>query len=166
VVRESLIEHVGSLPVVATTIYPYLKDDDIDLGEALVMLAIHDIGELVTGDKITFAKNDDEEEIEQAAAIKLLSPAYHDLYNRIEHAKEGDKTAQFAKSIDKITPDFFDYLTPPEITMKRYKDYMDTDTPEQIIQLKIDHKLSKMTWDPTLHALFEFLLDKNLKKLK
>src|SRR3989344_1720444 len=58
-VREPLIEHTGSLPIVATTIYPYLNNSQVDLGRALIMLAVHDIGELIVGDEMTFTKNPD-----------------------------------------------------------------------------------------------------------
>lgn len=47
-VCEMLIEHVGSLPMVATAFYPHIQDSSVDLGKALIMIAIHDIGELVT----------------------------------------------------------------------------------------------------------------------
>lgn len=56
-VREPLLEHSGSLPVVATTVYPYIEDADVDLGRVLTMLAIHDIGELKVGDEMTFTKD-------------------------------------------------------------------------------------------------------------
>src|ERR1035437_4688717 len=55
-IREPLIEHSGSLPVVATAIYPHINNSNVDLGRALIMLAIHDIGELTTGDEMTFTK--------------------------------------------------------------------------------------------------------------
>jgi len=56
ITREPLIEHTGSLPIAATTIYPYIKNSEVDLGKALIMLAIHDIGEIKVGDEITFTK--------------------------------------------------------------------------------------------------------------
>lgn len=40
VVRESLMEHVGSLPVLATALYPYIHDNEVNLGDTLTMLAI------------------------------------------------------------------------------------------------------------------------------
>ncbi|MBP9686841.1 MAG: HD domain-containing protein [Candidatus Doudnabacteria bacterium] len=50
-ILESLLEHVGSLPVVATFLYPYLEQKEkVDLGRTLTMLAIHDIGEIIVGD--------------------------------------------------------------------------------------------------------------------
>ena len=56
-IRETLLEHIGSTPMVATAFYPYLDDPEVDLGRALSMLAIHDIGELEVGDESTFTKN-------------------------------------------------------------------------------------------------------------
>lgn len=35
IIRESLIEHVGSLPIVASCIFPYLKDNEVNLGHTL-----------------------------------------------------------------------------------------------------------------------------------
>lgn len=49
IVRETLSEYVGSLPIIATYIHPFL-DHKVDLGKVLIILAIHDIGELRTGD--------------------------------------------------------------------------------------------------------------------
>lgn len=44
-VRETLMEHVGSLPMLATALFPYVvNDSDVKLGDALTILAIHDIG--------------------------------------------------------------------------------------------------------------------------
>lgn len=57
-VRETLIEHVAILPILATALYPYINDSEVDLGEALIMLAIHDIGELVVGDENVFTKQE------------------------------------------------------------------------------------------------------------
>ena len=40
-IRETLLEHVGSLPMVATALYPLIKDPEVNLGDSLIMLAIH-----------------------------------------------------------------------------------------------------------------------------
>ena len=118
-IRETLMEHVGSTPVVATALFPYIQDPEVDLGQALVMLAIHDIGELVTHDKMVFTKKEEEKEGEREAAIKLLDPYYHSIYRDSE--TKTSKSAKFAKAIDKITPDILDYLTPVDITVPRYQ---------------------------------------------
>src|SRR5579862_3069395 len=121
-IRETLMEHVGSTPVVATTFYPFINDGDVDLGKALVMLAIHDIGELVHGDVMTFIKKESAKDPEHDAARKLLDPYYHDLYNDVE--SQSSTTGKFAKAVDKITPDIVDYLTPAEVTLWRYKHFV------------------------------------------
>src|SRR5437868_5946729 len=76
-VRERLIEHVGSLPIVATAFYPHISDPEVDLGRALTMLAIHDIGELLVGDENTFTKAGKSNASEHEAALTLLHPSYH-----------------------------------------------------------------------------------------
>lgn len=131
-VRETLMEHVGSLPMVATAFYPHIDDPDVDIGTTLTMLAIHDIGELITGDEMTFTKKADSKTFEREAALKLLHTSYHDLYEEAE--SQSSKAAKFAKAIDKITPDIFDYLTPAEITIWRYKHFVGTN-PDDIIDL-------------------------------
>lgn len=163
IIREPLIEHVGSLPVVATTLYPFIGRDDINLGEALIMLAIHDIGELLVGDTITFAKSREEDDDEEKAALTILEPIYHDYYKRIEH--QTDPTAQFAKTVDKMTPDIIDFLNSADDTMQRYESFMGTGTPEDIIQMKIDHKLRYMVWDKKVEELFRYILDQTREKL-
>ncbi len=108
-IREPLIEHSGSLPIVATAIYPYIKDESVDLGKALIMLAIHDIGELVVGDEMVFTKSDNNS-LEKKAALNILPTIYHDLYLDMEEQRTS--TGKFAKAIDKITPDIVDLMTP------------------------------------------------------
>src|SRR6185437_5553735 len=137
IVRETLMEHVGSLPVVATALYPYINDSSVDLGKALIMLAIHDIGELITGDESTFTKKQSALDPEHRAALKLLHPQYHDLYNEVE--SKASSTAKFAKAIDKITPDIIDYLTPAEITVPRLNHFAGVEKNE-IVDLIIRHK--------------------------
>lgn len=164
--RETLMEHVGSLPIVASTIYPYVNDSEVDLGHALLLLSIHDIGELATGDEITFLKNKDKPKTglnEVDEAIKLLDPYYHDLYLEIEEKKT--KTAKFAKSIDKITPDILDYINPPEITVSRYKDLMKR-SPKEIVPLIKEYKHPYMIWNDFLKDFHLYLLDKINQKLK
>jgi hypothetical protein len=156
IVRESLIEHVGSLPIVATALYPYIKDEEVDLGQALVMLAIHDIGELEIGDEISFTRTKDSHVTEREAALKLLHETYHKLYDDVESQKS--KSAKFAKSIDKITPDILDYLTPPEMSNVRYKHFMNLEG-TAIVDLIEEHKRPYMLWNPFLTEFHTLLLD-------
>lgn len=162
-VRETLIEHVGSLPMLAIALYPYLNDSDVDLGKALTMMAIHDIGELITGDEMVFTKKPDANIAEGEAAHKLLDPMYHTLYDEGE-AKE-TKTAKFAKAIDKINPDIIDYLMPAEITIWRYKHFVGIEA-DQIIPTIEKHKRPHMLWNPFMAELHTYLLTKLDKKLR
>ena len=162
-VRESLIEHIGSLPMVATAFYPFINDPAVDLGQALVMLAIHDIGELITGDEMTFTKKEIAKAPEQGAAQSLLDPLYHDLYRDVE--SQGTKTAKFAKAIDKITPDIIDYLTPVDITVSRYQHFVGIGR-DQIIGLIVQHKHPYMLWNPFMTEFHDLLMERFSEKLR
>jgi len=161
-VRESLLEHVGSLPIVATAFYPYINDDEVDIGKSLLMLSIHDIGELITGDEITFTKDHNHKDKEQESAMALLDASYHDIYKDME--SQTSKSAKFAKSIDKITPDIIDYLTPANITTIRYKHFVGIE-PKEIASLILKHKRPYMLWNPFMTEFHKLLLEKISEKL-
>lgn len=162
-IRESLLEHVGALPVIAATIHPYINDSRVDLGRAMVMLAIHDIGELVTQDVNTFIKKNSESEEERQQALKLLHESYHDVYNDMETQRS--QTAKFAKSIDKFAGDLMDYVTPAEITIHRLKHFVGVEA-DEIIPLIIKHKRPYMLWNPFMTELHIELINKLASKLK
>jgi hypothetical protein len=162
-IRESLMEYIGSSPIVAIAFYPYIDDAEVDLGRALTMLAIHDIGELEIGDEMTFTKNGDSKEGERQAALRLLHPFYYQLYDEID-AVVG-KTAQFAKAIDKITSDIWDYFTPAAITMPRYKHFVGVEAGE-IVELIQRHKRPYMLWNPFMTEFHTLLLGRLLAKLQ
>lgn len=161
-VLETLIEHVGSLPMLATALYPYIDDAEVDLGKSLTMLAIHDIGELVTGDEMVFTKRKEANIAEREAALTLLDPMFHELYDESE-AKQ-TKSAKFAKAIDKINPDIIDYLMPPEITKWRYRHYVGVD-PDQIIPTIVKHKRPHMLWNPFMTEFHDHVIAQIQKKL-
>jgi hypothetical protein len=162
-VRETLMEHVGSLPMVATAFYPHLDDTNVDLGQALIMLAIHDIGELITGDEMTFTKKVSAKDPEREAALSLLHVSYHDAYEDVE--SQTSSSAKFAKAIDKITPDIIDYLTPAEITLWRYKHFVGTE-PDGIVELIEKKKRPYMLWNPFMTEFHKLLLDRLRTKLQ
>jgi 5'-deoxynucleotidase YfbR-like HD superfamily hydrolase len=115
---ESLIEHVGVLPIVATFLYPYLEQkNNINLGRVLTMLAIHDIGEIVVGDEHPHKKIQKHIENEYKAAINLLSDTYHDLFNEYEMRDSCD--AKYAKAVDVFSTFLSDQLLPPQIVIER-----------------------------------------------
>jgi hypothetical protein len=161
-IRETLFEHVGSLPVLATALFPHINDPAVNLGDALTMLAIHDIGELTTGDEVTFTKQDEVKGAEYSAALELLDPYYHSAYNDVE--TKTSASAKFAKAIDKITPDIFDYLTPADVTIQRYKHFVGIDA-NQIIDTIVKYKRPYMTWNPFMTEFHVYLMDKLSTKL-
>jgi hypothetical protein len=162
-VRETLMEHAGSLPVVATAFYPYINDDNVDLGKSLIMIAIHDIGELVTHDEMTFTKQASAKDPEHEAALSLLDPYYHEMYEDVE--SQTSVTAKFAKAIDKITPDILEYFSPAEITLRRYKHFVGLETVDEIIDLIQRKKQPYMQWNPFMTEFHKLLLDKLRTKL-
>jgi len=156
-VREPLIEHSGSLPIVATTIYPNINDKNVDLGRALIMLAIHDIGELVSGDEITFTKNGNKTKDEKKEALNLLPKSFHSIY--IEMEERQSDTARFAKAVDKMTPDIVDLMTPAEVTIERYKKFVKKE-PNQIVATIKEFKHPYMLWNPFMVNLhLEILIE-------
>ncbi|HEU4967179.1 MAG TPA: HD domain-containing protein [Candidatus Saccharimonadales bacterium] len=161
-VRETLMEHIGSTPVVATAFYPYIDDQAVDLGQSLTMLAIHDIGELIEGDVMTFIKNDSAKDPEHAAALSLLHPTYHDLYNDVE--SQTSQSAKFAKAIDKITPDIVDFLTPADITVWRFQHFVGIG-PDEIVPLIEKKKRPYMLWNPFMTEFHSLLLDRLAVKI-
>jgi 5'-deoxynucleotidase YfbR-like HD superfamily hydrolase len=116
IIRESLLEHVGCLPVIATYLHPYM-DETVDLGKSLMMIAIHDIGELTVGDELTFIKTSEQGASEYEAAMMLLHDNYKDLYKEMDDLHSNE--AKFVKSIDKMAPDIFDYLCGEDYSIRR-----------------------------------------------
>ncbi|MDD5626443.1 MAG: HD domain-containing protein [Patescibacteria group bacterium] len=162
-VREPLIEHSGSLPIVATTIYSKIDDPNVDLGRALIMLAIHDIGELITGDEMTFTKNGRKASNEKKQALTLLPESFHSVY--IEMEERRSETARFAKAIDKMTPDIIDLMTPTEITVERYRKFVKKE-PEEIVATIKEFKHPYMLWNDFMTNLHLEILGRIDKKLQ
>ncbi len=162
VVRESLLEHVGVLPMLAIEFYPYIDDEQVDLGRALTMLAIHDIGELIVGDVSTFKKDTSDYSQEQQAALSLLDSSYHEIYKEAESKQT--HTAKFAKSIDKIAPDILDYVTDAVDTRYRFN-VLYKKEPNEIVPLIVEHKRPHMLWNPFMTTFHDLLMSKVSEKL-
>jgi len=120
IVRESLLEHVGTLPILASFFHPYV-DQKINLWRVLEMLAIHDIWEIVTWDKIVFLKNKNDDEAETKVALELLHESQHAIY--MEYLKQKTPESHFAKSVDKISPDIYDFICDTGATIYRLKHF-------------------------------------------
>ena len=119
-VRESLSEHVGHLPIAASFLHQYMENrDEIDLGNALLMLSIHDIGETKEGDIPFYEKTESDGDKEFNTALKLIPDYLHQYYKEVENPIT--TTGQFAKAIDKIIPNIIESNQYPELTKKRYE---------------------------------------------
>jgi 5'-deoxynucleotidase YfbR-like HD superfamily hydrolase len=161
-IRETLMEHVGSTPVVAMFLHIYLDDKEVDLGRALQMLAIHDIGELIVGDELTFTKKHGND-YEKTQALKILPREYHDLY--LEYGEMKSKTALFARAVDKITPDIFDLINDSDTTKLRYKTFMDA-KPNEVVDILVKHKLPYMLWNNFMSEFYAELCREIGEKLE
>lgn len=123
-VRESLICHVGHLPIIASYLHPYIDHtDEVDLGRVLQMLAIHDIWETIVGDVITVAadRSTAEQDAEDAAARSLLNDKQYELYMEYSDPKTLD--GKFTKSIDKISTKIMMCASDINIEKARYKHF-------------------------------------------
>ncbi len=153
VIRESLMEHVGCLPIIATYLHPYM-DREVNLGRALTMIAIHDIGELIVGDELTFNKSEDQGEEEYRAAIGLLHDDHQSLYVEMDELKTND--ALFVKSIDKMAPDIYDYLCGEQFSIDRLVLQAGW-PPEDVIDNVRAKKRPYMKWSPFLTTFHDEL---------
>lgn len=121
-IRETLMEHVGSLPMLAAAFYPHLNNADVDLGKALTMLAIHDIGELITGDEITFTKKANAKDPERDAALSLLHKTYHAAYDDARLNKRMDELETKIDTVQLAIAETITHVT--EIAFKRIDDHV------------------------------------------
>jgi hypothetical protein len=163
IIRESLAEHVGSLPIVASFLHPFIEHK-VDLGKALQMLAIHDIAETTLGDENIFTKKKAKEDEEYIETMRLLHPSQQEIFKEFEALETNE--SKFAKSIDKLTPDLVDYLCTPEVILIRFSLQMHT-TPDKILEMVRSFKTKYMLWDGFLKGFHETLMsefEKNLAK--
>lgn len=153
-VRERLSEHVGILPIVATYLHQYLQSP-VNLGRSLEMLAIHDIGELLTSDENFFTKSKQSEDLESTHALGLLNEQQSNVY--LEFQAQVSNEAKYAMSIDKLVANLFDLWCDTELTTQRVQHYIGVDLPEYIDLIK-EKKPAYMKWDGFLTQFHRELL--------
>ncbi|MGD0729330.1 MAG: HD domain-containing protein [Candidatus Micrarchaeaceae archaeon] len=151
-IREPLIEHVGNLPIIASYLHPYIEHkNEVDLGRALIMLSVHDIGETKVGDILTYAKQESHVESEFKVARELLPDYLYAYFEEIEKRETMD--AKFAKSVDSIAP-LLHEMPLPKVTLDRFKHH--NFGIENIIAKKKAH----FEWDTVLKSMFEYIIEK------
>lgn len=161
VFHESLLEHVGMLPILAVYFHQYVNTE-IDLGKVLSILAVHDIGELIVGDESTMTKNHKNNTAEIRAAKQILHPNLHTVY--MEYEELSTNEALYAKSIDKIAPDFYHLFTDIDLLKTREED------PERITlakhaKMKMEKKNPFMQWSSFFKAFYPLLIEEYSRRL-
>ena len=146
VLQETLMEHVGHLPILATYLHPHIEySQTINLGKVLMMLALHDIGETVVGDVYTYHKTDIDDKKEFEAAIKLIHPSQVDVYREYEDMKTLE--SQFAKAVDALAP-LIHSISITQLTLDHaYKHSVTIDMIEE-------HKTKYFLFDEVLKEVF------------
>jgi 5'-deoxynucleotidase YfbR-like HD superfamily hydrolase len=154
VIRESVLEHIGHLPALATIIYPYLaRVGEVDLARTLLYLSIHEAPERITGDKISTHKTSIDDEEELAAARQIFSgkcEKYLALYEDYHFIRNID--AQFAMSVDKLAPFFFYDFFEPKFRRFYWK-------PNGVTWEALYARQTKlMDWDSTIRGLYDYIM--------
>lgn len=150
--REPLIEHVGHLPIVASYLHSYIEhSDDVDLGRVLTMLSVHDVGETVVGDVLTFVKSKQHSDLELEETKKLLSTQSHKFVEEYEKRETSD--ARYAKSVDVLAPMLHSLSLPPSIAMgrMRYHGYS--------VSVVAKEKRKLFLWDNVLVDIFDYVIE-------
>jgi len=125
------------------------KKRDIDLGKALTMLAIHDIGETEAGDVISYSKTKELERSELEFSKQLIPKELIGYFN--EFQENHTFSAKFANTVDNIAPLLHD-LVLPEITIERFNFFsFDTDK-------IVDKKRTFFEWDSVLIKIFDYII--------
>ncbi|NBD73537.1 HD domain-containing protein [Patescibacteria group bacterium] len=146
--QESLLDHVGQLPVTAVFLHPRIEHSlEIALPRVLHMLAIHDIGELVTGDLHPHHKNESNQREEYEAAQQMLDQGSHPMLEEYEAQQTLD--ARYAKSVDVLAGFVHDLSLPSEVTRRRIAHH--AFTAEDIFE----RRKAVFAWDAILFELFE-----------
>lgn len=149
--REPLLEHVGHLPMIATFLHSHIEHcKEVNLGRALIMLSIHDIGETIVGDILTFKKTKEDDKKESDAAHKILSQDLLTYYKEFELCESLD--AKFAMAIDTLGPFLYE-LESPNMTKRRFK--------ENGFDVKIieERKRKYFEWDSVLFDIFNLYIE-------
>lgn len=154
-VRESDLEHVGHLPMLATMIHPYLEHrDEVDLSKALLYLSLHEAPERIVGDVLHENKDSKYADDELAAAAKIYSGDYQhyfELYQEFHFLK--NINAQFAYSMDRLAAAI--YCEVQDAVARRARWRIFGLTLDQVRQRSMPY----MEWDKTLYDLYQYILE-------
>ena len=106
---ENSAEHSWQVCLAALMLKDY-ADEIVDINRVIIMLLIHDLGEIDAGDTIVYEdKSSEAEKKEEAGVMRILKllpngkdKMYMDLWYEFEKGETPD--AQFAKAMDRVPP--------------------------------------------------------------
>jgi 5'-deoxynucleotidase YfbR-like HD superfamily hydrolase len=134
--RENDAEHSWSLALVACMLAPHV-DPKLDVGKVCQFAVVHDLTEVHAGDTSAFAPHEEhqtKEEREHQALQKIAKDFAHLpwLIKTLEaYERQDSDEAKYVRSIDKVLPLLFDYLTEGlyyhenQHTKEQFKAYME-----------------------------------------
>lgn len=133
--RESDVEHSFMLALVASELARSLYPGQLDVGLVSQYAVVHDLIEIMTGDKATFhysAEDMAQKEIDEHAALNALLERLppHTRQLLADYELQLDPEARFVKAVDKLLPVVVDILGPGQKVMN--EDY-DVHTTDQLI---------------------------------
>lgn len=105
---ENSAEHSWQIALFAISLAPY-SEKQVDPMTVVLMLLLHDVVEIDTGDKFAYDANHDDYENELMAAKRIfallpssIGQRYLTLWTEFEHCESDN--ARFAKAIDRLMP--------------------------------------------------------------
>ena len=113
---ENDAEHSWTLALVACMLAGHI-DPKLDVGKVCQFAVVHDLTEVYAGDTSVFAPDEEhytKEEREHAALLKICEDFAHLPWlttTLADYERQDTEEARFVRSIDKLVPLFFDYMT-------------------------------------------------------
>jgi 5'-deoxynucleotidase YfbR-like HD superfamily hydrolase len=113
---ESDGEHSWSIALIACMLAPHI-DTDLDIGKVCQFATVHDLTEAYAGDTSAFATDTEHntKKDREAASLRKIAKDFAHLpwlVTTLEaYERQDTNEAKYVRSIDKIVPLFFDYLT-------------------------------------------------------
>ena len=154
--RESVAEHSWRVVLMAY----FLKDEfpEVDINKVMLMCAIHDLGEIFTGDIPTFKKTKEDEEKEEQLlndwVASLPSPYCEELKELYKEMDERKTTeAKLYKAIDSL-----------EAIIQHNESDISTWEPHEY-DLNLTYAFDRVTFSPYMQALRQAIYEETEQKI-
>lgn len=103
----SIAEHIYSTQMLAVALY-LIYETNVDITQVVNILSIHELGEIIIGDKSALLKNNKDKSDEWNGALEVASKLTncHEIIERLnEFNKSMTKESVYSKFCDKLAPD-------------------------------------------------------------